>query len=85
MAVAWSIDGKLLASASCDKTVRLWDGDSGKELKHFLGHSYMIAACEFAPNGKTIVSASWDEKINIWDVSSGTCQARPSLGIVVVY
>ena len=37
-AVAWSIDGKLLVSGSDDKTVRLWDVDSGKQLKHFLGH-----------------------------------------------
>jgi WD40 repeat protein len=36
--VAWSIDGKLLASASHDKTVRLWDVGSGKQLKQFLGH-----------------------------------------------
>jgi WD40 repeat protein len=37
-AVAWSIDGKQLVSGSDDKTVRLWDVDSGKQLKHFLGH-----------------------------------------------
>jgi WD40 repeat protein len=36
-AVAWTIDGKLLASASLDKTLLLWDGGSGKELKQFLG------------------------------------------------
>jgi WD40 repeat protein len=32
------MDGKLLASASSDKTVRLWDVDGGKQLKQFLGH-----------------------------------------------
>jgi WD40 repeat protein len=37
-AVAWSIDGKLLVSGSDDKTVRLWDVGSGKQLKQFLGH-----------------------------------------------
>jgi WD40 repeat protein len=37
LAVAWTIDGKLLASASLDKTLLLWDVGSGKELKQFLG------------------------------------------------
>jgi WD40 repeat protein len=38
LAVAWTIDGKLLASASRDKTLLLWDDGSGTALKQFLGH-----------------------------------------------
>jgi WD40 repeat protein len=65
--VAFSPDGKLLISASNDKTIKLWDVASGKELKTInSGAAYYVA---FSPDGKFIVSASSDGTIRLWGVA----------------
>ena len=67
-------DGKTLVSASWDKTLKIWDVESGTCKTTLEGHSGMVFACDFAPHGKTIVSASEDKTVRIWDVESGKCQ-----------
>ena len=69
--VAFSPDGKLLASASRDQTVKLWDVASGKELRTLAGHSLSVTAVAFSPDGKTLASVSWDKTIKLWDVVRG--------------
>jgi WD40 repeat protein len=69
--VAFSPDGKLLASASYDTTIRFWDVKTrkakGEPLK---GHTDTIWKVVFSPDGKLLASASFDKTIRLWDVSS---------------
>jgi WD40 repeat protein len=69
--VAFSPDGKTLASASWDRTVKLWDAGSGAVLQTLEGHSSEVTAVAFSPDGKMLASASWDGTVKLWDAGSG--------------
>ncbi|ETO11785.1 WD-40 repeat protein, partial [Reticulomyxa filosa] len=60
-----------LFSSSDDKTIRIWDVASGKQIQNFRGHSAFIFYAEFSPDGNTIVSCSYDKTIRLWDAKSG--------------
>ena len=69
--VAWSPDGKKVASASNDKSVRIWDAVTGECLRTLEGHSQEVGTVAWSPNGKTLASGSRDTTIILWDVQTG--------------
>ena len=69
--VAISPDGKTLAPASGDKTVKLWNLSSAKEMLTLVGHTGAVWNVGFANSGKTIVSSSFDATVRVWETATG--------------
>lgn len=69
--VAFAPDGKTLAIAIYDRTARLLDSSSGRELRTFRGHDKEVRSVAFSPDGKILATGSWDRTIKFWDPATG--------------
>jgi len=69
--IAWSPDGKMLASSSADKTILLWDAETGDTLRKLEGHNGSVFCVDFDPVRNILASGSSDKTIRLWDPASG--------------
>ncbi len=63
--------GQFVVSGSKDRTIKLWDVKTGKEIREFTGHKNSVESVSFSPCGQFIVSGSSDRTIKLWDVKTG--------------
>jgi WD40 repeat protein len=76
--VAFSPDGKLLASGGDDQIVKIWDVSTGQEAADsFRGHTGYVMSVAFSPDGKLLASGGKDETVRVWDVEKGLKYTDP--------
>lgn len=71
MSVAIATDKKTLASGSTDKTVKLWNLDTGEEIHTLKGHTDSVMKVSISPDGKILASGSSDRTIKLWNFTTG--------------
>ena len=73
--LAFSPDGRTLASASFDETVRLWDVADGRLLHTLTGHTHRVLRVAWSPDGRVLASSSFDQTVWLWDVEQSSYRA----------
>ena len=69
--VAFSPDGKTVASGAQDRVIRLWDVETGQNISTLTGHEDVVFSVAFSPDGKTLASGAQDDTVKMWDVLTG--------------
>jgi WD40 repeat protein len=76
ISVSWSPDGKRLASASFDGTVKVWDAASGYEALTLRGETFIVRSVAWSPDGQRLASGNSDNTVKIWDARKGYALER---------
>ena len=71
LSLSFSPDGTILASGNGDNSIKLWDVNSGRELRTLEGHTWSVMSVAFNPDGKTLASGSGDMSVRLWSVTTG--------------
>ena len=71
--VAYSPDGTKIISGSGDKTIKIWDANTGQCLQTLEGHSERVYSVAYSPDGTKIISGSLDNTVKIWGANTGKC------------
>ncbi|AOC52490.1 tolB protein precursor [Microcystis aeruginosa NIES-2481] len=69
--VVYSPDGRYLANGGWDKTIKIWEVATGKQLRTLTGHSDPVLSVVYSPDGRYLASGSDDNTIKIWEVATG--------------
>ncbi len=87
--VIYSPDGKRIATASADKTAKIWDAKTGELLLTLKGHTDEVWGISYSPDGKRLATSSLDKTVKVWDAISGkeqfTLSGFPEDGISVKF
>ncbi len=85
--VAFSPDGKTLATASADHDVKLWDTATSKETHSLGGHTEVVSQVVFSPDGRILASSGWDHTVRLWNPDTGSLLrvlTGPSLAVLSI-
>jgi WD40 repeat protein len=71
--VAVTPDGRYAISGSGDKTLRVWELETGQCIRTIEGHTFSIDSVAVTPDGRYAVSGSWDKTLKLWEIKTGRC------------
>jgi len=71
LALALSHDSAFVITGSKDKSAKLWERATGREIRSFLGHTASVSSVAVSPDGKTLLTGSYDKSFRLWDMSTG--------------
>ncbi|MCK5522475.1 MAG: hypothetical protein KAI83_05000, partial [Thiomargarita sp.] len=69
--VAFSPDGRYALSGSFDYTLKLWEVNTGAEIRTFAGHTDIVYSVAFSPDGRYALSGSFDYTLKLWELNTG--------------
>jgi WD40 repeat protein len=71
VAVAVSPDSNFVATASKDKSIKLWELSTAREIRSFLGHEMTVSSIDISADGRVLLSGSYDKSARLWDIATG--------------